>query len=106
MKLKSVNSLASFININSTVATCPFTEIETVIKTLKGVVMFFKSTTSEEEINRYIDKYVEILKDTKFERETWEFYLNVYSFKGEIEYYCKTMPFRRALEVVREEYDF
>lgn len=104
MDLKSAKSLASFIDANKN--TCPFAKIEDVLDTIKGLVMYFKSTAELEDIRIWEDKYMEIMKDTELEADTWFFYHNIWLFRGEIlKEITKGRNFRLAFEIVKREYD-
>lgn len=104
MDLNSVKNLASFIDANK--STCPFARIEDVIDTIKGMVMFYKGVIKHTDIELWVDRYIDIMKECEFEEAVWFFYHNIWLVRGEIsEEMDKGKSFRKALDTVSKEYD-
>ena len=101
MKQKSLTSLTQFVK-NNNLTNIPADHIINVLRNTYQVL------EAIEDFHGSFEDFLESLYNHIWSKDIWDYWENVYYFRGEISMYCKEqhMELEEAIETVAIEYDF
>lgn len=99
MKTKALLALNNFIHINN----LQHYDLMGILFTLK---YHYEIQMELGYIPRMsFEEFLTTLQGEKWSKDNWEFWINMYMFQGELNYYRQTMSLEEAISTLVEEYD-